>query len=216
MNLADAYYEFSLLMNKNSERKDINIDKLNYIVLYNRESKRWLAEFIERNNNSDNIFTISELLVQDYKLVKTKTDTDKVEYKYPDDTFKILEGNSYSKVKSKTCSGIVYNYFRKTNDRNIQLEDKFTKPSLKWERGLGGLYSDKIVIYKTDFDIEESFISYYKSPKTIDVKNPDFDMDLDLSDYVIGQINDRIVSEVYREFNNPGFNLAKTRETITI
>ena len=216
MNIKDAHYEFSLLLNKNSERKDINIDLLNYIVLYNRESKRWLVEFIERNNSTDNILTLNEFLINKHKLDKLKTNVDSVEYSYPDDFFRILVGNSYSTVKNKSCTGIVYNYFKKPNDLNIQIEDKFTRPSIEWERGLGDLYRNKIVIYKTNFDIIDTFISYYKKPKTLDLNNPDLVSDLEMSDYLVSQINDRIVSEVYREFNNPGFNLAKTREQITL
>ena len=216
MNIKDAHYEFSLLLNKNSERKDINIDLLNYIVLYNRESKRWLVEFIERNNSTDNILTLNEFLINKHKLDKLKTNVNSVEYSYPDDFFRILVGNSYSTVKNKSCTGIVYNYFKKPNDLNIQIEDKFTRPSIEWERGLGDLYKDKIVIYKTNFDIVDTFISYYKKPKTLDLNNPDLVSDLEMSDYLVSQINDRIVSEVYREFNNPGFNLAKTREQITL
>lgn len=219
MNLGDAYYEFSLLMNKNSERKDIQIDKLNYIVLYNRESQRYLAEFIERNGSTDNINTISHLLIDNYKLERTKTNSNSVEYSLPKDMFQLLVGNSYSNVSSTKCKGekgIVYNYFKKPNHLNIQLEDQFTKPSFGWERGLGDLYKDKIVIYKTDFDIEETYITYYKVPELFSLDNPDFDQPLELSSYTVGQINDRIVSEVYREFNSQGYNLAKTRETITV
>ena len=214
----DAYYEFSLLLNKNSERKDINIDKLNYYVLYNRESKRWLAEFIERNNNSDNILTISELLVSNYELVRKQTNKESIEYEIPDNYFKLLTGKSYSTVKSTKCNveGVVYNWFKKPNDWNIQTEDKFTAPSFSWERGLADISQNTITIYKTDFEILSSFISFYEKPVEINLLNPDVDLDLKLSNFLIGQINDRIVSEVYREFNSPGFNMAKSRETITV
>jgi hypothetical protein len=218
MTLNDAYYEFSLLLNKNSERKDIQLDKLNYIVLYNRESLRWVSEFLERNNNSDNIFTLSQLLVNAKKLTKKQTNLDNEEYELPNDFFKLLAGNSYSNVKATKCNeeGIVYNYFKKPNNWNIEIEDKFIRPSYAWERGLGEIYQNKIVIYKTDFDILNTFISYYKLPKKLNVKTPDYTEELELDDYTVGQINDRIVTEVYREFNNGGYQLAATREKITL
>jgi hypothetical protein len=216
MNLADAYYEFSLLVNKNSERKDIQIDKLNYIVLYNRESPRWLSEFLERNSNTDSIYTLQEFLIDDFKLIKKQTTDNKVDYKLPEDFFSILVGSSYSKVKTKTCGeSIIYNWFKKPSDRNIHLEDKSTQPSLAWERGIGELYKDKISIFKTNFDILETYITYYKTPTQIDINNPDMNLEL-ASSYVVGQINDRIASEIYREFESNAYQLAKTREAITI
>lgn len=218
MTLRDAHYEFNLLLNKNAERKDVNIDIINYAVYYNRESKRWAAEFIERNNSSDNILTLSELLVSDYELTTKETNTTSVDYIIPLDFFRLLAGRSYSQVVSTECGtkGIVYNWFKKPNSWNIQLEDKFTAPAFEWERGLGDISKDTITIYKTNYNIEKTFISYYKLPVEIDLMNISSDFELELSAYLVGQINDRIVSEIYREFNNPGFNMTETRKQITI
>lgn len=219
-----AYYEFSLLINKNSERKNIQIDKENFVLLFNRESQRWLAEFIEKNINSDNILTIGELLVHDYKLEKTSTKSNHVHYKVPEDYFQIMAGNSYSNVKKGSCTGIIYNYFKKPNDLNIQLEDKFLKPSYEWERGLGEIHSDGIVIYKSDFDITDTFITYYKIIPEIDMSgyikldgSHSTDKHPQVSDYLVGQIIDRVVVEINREFNDQvGFQLSQTRKEITI
>lgn len=218
MILRDAHYEFNLLLNKSAERKDINVDIINYAVYYNRESKRWAAEFIERNNSSDNIFTLSELLVSDFELKKKQTSDSKVDYLVPDDFFRILSGRSYSEVTSLECKskGIIYNWFKKPNNWNIQLEDKFTAPAFEWERGLGDISKDTITVYKTNFNIDKTYISYYKLPVEVDLNNVSPDFELELSSYLVGQINDRIVSEVYREFNNPGFNMAETRKQITV
>lgn len=218
MKLSDAYYEFSLLVNKNAERKDINIDKANYYVLYNREALRWVSEFIERNNSSDNILSVSELLLNNVRLDVIGRLPDRIEYAIPSNFFKIVIGNAYSDVTSTVCgtSGVVYIYFKKPGSLNIQKEDKFTAPSFGWERTLADIYKDKIVVYKSDFNINDSYISYYKKPKEIDLVSPDEDMDLELSSYLVGQINDRVVSEIYREFNNPGIQIANSRQQITI
>jgi hypothetical protein len=215
MTLNDAYYEFSILVNKNSERKDINIDKINYAVLYNRESLRYIAEFIERNNSSDNIFTISEFITTS-QLFKNSVKKEFVEYDLPEDFFKILPGKSYSEVTGDCGSGIVYNWFKKPAGFNSYLEDDSSTPSFGWEQGLGELEGNKIIIYKTDFEIDKTFISYYKKPVKIDLKDPDFNLELNVSEFVIGQINDRIASEVLREFGSPLYNVAETRKQITI
>jgi hypothetical protein len=219
-----AYYELNLLVNKSSERKNIQIGKDNFVLLFNRESQRWLAEFIEKNLNSDNILTIGELLVHEKKLEKLSTKTNHVHYKLPDDYFQLLAGNSYSKVKKDSCEGIVYNYFKKPNDLNIQIEDKFLQPSFEWERGLGEIFSEGISIYKTNFDIIDTYISYYKNVPEIDMEgyikfdgSMSKDIHPQISDYLVGQILDRVAIEILREFNDQvGFQLGQTRKEITI
>ncbi len=220
----EAYYEFSLLLNKNSERKNIQIEKENFVILFNRESQRWLAEFTEKNTHSDNILTIAELLEYDYSLEKISTHNNHVHYKIPEDYFQILPGNSYSNVKKGECTGVIYNYFKKPNDFNIHIEDKFLKPSFEWERGLGEIFNNGIVIYKTDFEVIDTKITYYKSPSKIDMQgyikidgSTSKDIHPTISDYLVGQILDRVVSEVTREFNDQvGYQMAETRKKITI
>jgi hypothetical protein len=224
MSVNEAYYQFSLLLNKNSERRNIEIGRDNFVVLYNRESERWLSEFIEKNMRSDNIFKISELLIHDYKLQKISTTNDHIHYILPDDFFSILAGNSYSNVSKGSCTGVIYNYFKKPNDFNIQIEDKFLKPSFEWERGLGEVFNHGIVIYTGDFTIQDTFIAYFKTPPKIDMEGyihidgtPSKNKNPELSDYLVGQIIDRVVVEATREFSDQlGFQLAETRKQITI
>ena len=224
MSVNEAYYQFSLLLNKNSERKNIEIGKENFVILYNREIQRWLAEFIEKNMNSDNIFTIAELLVHDFELEKISSNNSHTHYKIPDDFFQVLAGNSYSKVTKGQCTGVIYNFFKKPNDFNIQIEDKFLKPSFEWERGLGEIFSHGIVIYTGDFTIQNSYIAYFKVPPKIDMEgythidgSNSTNIDPQISDYLVGQVIDRVVVEVTREFSDQlGFQLAETRKQITI
>ena len=224
MLINQAYYEFSLLLNKNSERKNINIDIGNFVILYNRESSRWLAEFIEKNQNTDNILTIGELLIHECKLQKIATKSNHVYYKLPEDYFQLLAGNCYSLVKKGDCSGIIYNNFKKPNDLNSQLSDSSTIPSFDWERGFGEITSDGVVIYKTNFDIQDTYISYYKNVPEVDVEGyTKLDGSIStnkhplIGDYLVGQILDRMVVEVTREFGDQlGFQLGQTRKEITL
>lgn len=224
MLVKEAYYQFSLLLNKNSERKNIEIGKENFVVLFNREIQRWLAEFIEKNMHSDNILSIAELLVHNYELEKIGTKSTHIEYKLPVNFFQILAGNSYSNVTKGNCTGLVYNYFKKPNDFNTQIEDKFLRPSFEWERGLGEVYSQGISIYTGDFFIENSFIAYFKLPPKIDMEGyihidgtQSKNQDPELSEYLVGQVIDRVVQEVNREFSDQvGFQLGETRKQITI
>ena len=160
MTVQELYYDFHLLLNKSNEQKSINIEKGNFVRLYNRESQRWLSDFIEKNNNSDNYLTINELIVRDYELTEVSSDEDSSVYSIPTDYFSLIHGDFYSIVEFSDCKGIIYNNVFKPNDLNAAKEDKFTAPSFHWERGLAKISNDEVVVYKNKFSIINTFLSY--------------------------------------------------------
>ena len=214
-NVNELYYEFSLLLNKNNQNKNVNIEKHNFVYLYNRESLRWLNDYITNNNNSDNVFIISELLVKDLELTRIENNKEYSVYETPLDLYTILPAES----KSYVGKCILYNYIKKPNV-NIYLEDKFTKPSLAWERGLGEIVDRGVIIYKDNFEIDKTVISYYKNPGKIDMQGykhydgrESEDINPDVSEYISGEIINRVVTEINREFEDQfGFQTSKERE----
>jgi hypothetical protein len=214
-NVNELYYEFSLLLNKNNQNKNVNIEKHNFVYLYNRESLRWLNDYISNNNNSDNVFIISELLVKDLELTRIENNKEYSVYEIPSDLYTILPAES----KSYVGKCILYNYIKKPN-LNVYLEDKFTKPSLTWERGLGELVDRGVIIYKDNFEIDKTVISYYKTPGKIDMQGykhydgrESEDINPDVSEYISSEIINRVVTEINREFENQfGFQASKERE----
>lgn len=211
----ELYYEFSLLVNKNNQNKNINIKKENFVYLYNRESLRWLNDYINTNNSTDNVFIISELLVKDYQVDRIENTKEYSVYKIPENLYTLLPSES----KSYVGKCILYNYIKKPNI-NISLEDKFVKPSLAWERGLGELVEKGIVIYKDGFEIDKTLITYYRIPKSIDMQGyrhingkESEDIDPDVSSYISSEIINRVVTEINREFENQfAFQTSKDRE----
>ena len=211
----ELYYEFSLLVNKNNQNKNINIKKENFVYLYNRESLRWLNDYINTNNSTDNVFIISELLVKDYQVDRIENTKEYSVYKIPENLATLLPSES----KSYVGKCILYNYIKKPNI-NISLEDKFVKPSLAWERGLGELVEKGIIIYKDGFEIDKTLITYYRIPKPIDMQGyrhingkESEDINPDVSSYISSEIINRVVTEINREFENQfAFQTSKDRE----
>jgi hypothetical protein len=208
-----------LLHNKNNENKNINVEIGNFVILYNREAERWLAEYIETNNNSDNILKLNGLIESDYVLTELSSDKFKTVYEKPVNLFDYIHGDFTSTVESGDCKAVIYNYVFKPNDINSSIEDKFTRPSLAWERGVGKVGENSIIVYKDNFDITKTQMSYYKIPRKIDIagyitpaNKQSTDINPDTSDYISNLILDRVVSEVKREFEANDFQLAKTRE----
>lgn len=221
MTSLELYYEFSSLVNKNSERENINISKGNFVKLYNRERLKWLYDYIDKFNSSDNIQSISELFIKDYELSKNAINNNYVSYDVPKDLFSLIHGNNYSIVEKNDCKGIIYNYFRKPNDLNVSLKHKYTRPSFQWERGLGEITEKGIIVYFDDFLISKSYVSYYKEPTKIDIEGY-IDVEGEYSktinptesQWIVERILDKTVTEVQREFENQiGFQVSKERES---
>jgi len=80
------------------------------------------------------------------------------------------------------------------------------------------------MIFLNDFTIDDTFIAYFKAPPKVDMEGYTHidgsiskNKDPGMSDYLVGQVIDRIVVEVTREFSDQvGFQLAETRKLITI
>lgn len=222
MTTQELYYTFSLLLNKNSESRNIYVEKEDFVILYNRESERFLSDYIERNNNSDNIFNLEHFIVRDHSLKQKSSDKTKTVYELPENLFQLIHGDFYSLVDSGECSKKIFNYLYKPEDINTILDDKFTRPSLTWERGAAKVGKHELVVFKDNFDIAKTFISYYKKPLKIDIEGyvnfdnvNSIDSNPDYEDYIANLIVDRVVLEVHREFENAGgYQLSGTRERI--
>ena len=73
MTAQELYYDFHLLLNKNNELKDINIEAPNFVRLYNREAERWLADYIKNNNNSDKFINLDYFIKSDHYLERVSS-----------------------------------------------------------------------------------------------------------------------------------------------
>lgn len=220
MTVQELYYQFHLLLNKNHQAQNIKVDEGNFVILFNRESKRWLSDFIEKNNNTDNIYIINELKVKNFELEFESEDSNYIVYKIPTNYYSVIYGDSYSVVKKENCQSIIYNYIVKPQDQSTILKSSFYKPSWRWERGLMDISQNKLIVYKGDFDIVNTYISYFTEIPTIDIGgyktvigNLSVDKHPTFSDWICEEILDRVVTEVMRQFENPqGFQLSKDRE----
>ena len=68
MTVQELYYEFHLLINKNNEDVKINIEKLHFVTIFNRELDRWLSETLNSLDNSLKVAYLQELLISNKPL----------------------------------------------------------------------------------------------------------------------------------------------------
>lgn len=221
MTSKELYYEFHLLLNKNNENSDIKIEPANFVILFNRESKRWLGESIDKNNSNGSIFDLQEFIKSDFKLSRIEKKNDKFTYSIPKDYLFIIEGSCYSLAERGECNKNINNFLIKPNDKITTLSDKFSSPDFDWERGLGVLGENNLVIYKgEDYNIKETFFSYYKVPDEIDIEGyvkldgtSSTDVNPNISDLNLGRILDWVVTEVTRQFSPQELQIALERNT---
>lgn len=220
MSSKEIIYKIHLLLNKNNEDSNINIETSNLVLLFNREALRFLQDYIEKNNSSDNILNIQNLIKEDVELKYKQKLKDRYIYELPEDYFQLIHDKSKSKISKNECEKEVYNYIVKPNNIGGFLKDTFNQPSFEWERGVGSLTGNNLNIYVTDFKVESTTITYYKKPIEIDVKGyinlenkPSKDIDTDISDIIVEQIIDRVVLEIQRQFVTE-YQVAATRERI--
>lgn len=220
MTASELYYNFHILINQNNEQKNLNVEKANFVAMYNRESERFLSDYIERNNSSDNILYINGLINRDVTLQRRTADSNKVVYRTPADMFFMIHRSLISTVNTGSCTGIVYNHLFKPEEANARLEDAFTKPSFAWERGLAKLEQDQIVVYQDGFTIENTTMSYYRKPVKIDLEGyinfqgvKSSNIDPDTPDYISHQILDKMAKEYMGQIENQiGYQISSARE----
>lgn len=213
MTSIEAYNEFHVLMNKNASLRNINIPKPLYVLLYNRESKLSYRKLLGKS--TDDLQDVSELLKTNILLEKKNVYNDFVQYSKPQDFFDFVD--SVSTTRKEDCESITINYLYKPKDLKLKYSNAFYV-NFEHEESIVNI-SDSIEIYKREYDILNSHISYYKAIPEIDIVGyfyedgtPSIDKHPNISDRLVHIINNWIVLEVMREFENGnGINIAKDR-----
>lgn len=217
MTVAEQYYEFHLLLNKNAAYKNVNVSPANYVFLFNRETKKWLNSFLKRNRGTSEIHDIQDLLISDEKLVKDQTLSQYDTFRLPEKFFEYAD--STVNVSKDKCIKQIVAYLTKPFDVKSKFATSDFEPSYDFEETICNISDKKLLIYKKDFKIKEAFLSYYKIPDTIDIEGyvtvnntPSSNQDSSLPDRLLTQVNERVVLETMRQFENQtGFQLSKER-----
>lgn len=218
MTVQELYYKFKLLYNKNNEAKDINIPIENFVLLYNKIQEDWLREYILLHKSTSEIFKINELIKNNFEAEPVSETKERIEYLLPEDYFDIVIGSI--KSKPSNCSNYIYNFLYKNEDLNSILTNKFTRPSISWERGVASISDGRLIIHLNNFSIDKTLFSYYIKPQKIDMEGyikfdntHSKDIHPIYSEFITHNVLEKVVTEVQRQFENQvGFQLSKDRE----
>jgi len=204
----EAYVSFLNLANKLASNDDINIDKGQFVLLYNKNAKVWLSSRVRRDRATQKIDELQQLINENVKLVISGVYNDHVDFKLPDDWFDNI--SAYAVCSQGSCKGRVINGDQvKNEEKRLILFDENWRPDFDFEWLPITVGQDKLQAFYKDFTIDDLYIDYYRYPKDIDIQGythvngtSSVDINPDIDDVYVNEIIDLVVADVSRIYQN--------------
>lgn len=204
----DIYKSFQLKVNKNSTNNNIAVPIGVFVTLWNEQKRQWLDEKVKGKEDSNYIDDLEELLEVDVKLNSVKTFSNKDDFSLPSNFFRRVA--SYSIADKGDCKGKrITNWFAKPKDLEVLLLNSNYDPNFEWEESLAVLNKGKLSVYKKDFKIKNTYLTYYREPVDLDIEGwihidgtPSKDVMVDLDDLNIEEITNRTVVDVVSNYES--------------
>lgn len=204
----EIYNKFQLKVNKNDTNTNIKVPKGQFVVLFNEQKRKWLDKRNKTDEDSNYIEDLEYLLEVDVPLVKISSSSIKDEFATPANFFKRV--GSYSVASRGECKNVILtNWFIKPKDFNVLLNNNNQNPDFDYRETLALINNDKLSIYKSGFDIDEVYLTYYREPKDLDIEGyikvdgtVSTNVQIDLNDRLIEEILDYTVTEVLRNYES--------------
>lgn len=218
MKAQEVYKRFLLDINKNDTNDGISILPSHFVLLFNTEAPRWLAEKLRDNTDNQKLDDLNGLLEVDVKLNKVKDYSDYTEFQLPEDFY--LHASSYSLADRGECKGVkIFNFEKKPLGFIATLADDFSGPQFEYQETSFIISKNKMKVYFNDFTIKSVYASFYRKPKKIDLAGYEkidgslsIDQDTDLTDENIDEVITRLVVKVTAQYQDAErFQLAKER-----
>lgn len=209
MTSLELYKLFLIQLNKNDSNRNININKGTFVIIYNQQSKIWIEDRVRKDLNSDRIDDVSDLLTLDTKLKKVNTTDKYTSFEIPKD-FSELSSSYVIAYKDKCGDRVLFNWNSKNKNKNNLLLNENRTPSFEYEETFLTHNSGNINVYKTDFEIKDCFIDYYRTPKEIDIEGyiktdgtASVNINPDLPDKLLNEILQYCKEEVIKTYVTP-------------
>jgi hypothetical protein len=217
MTSKQAYKEFLFKVNKNDTNSNIKVSPGQFVLIFNEQARFWLDEKIKNDQSSDLIANVQELLEIDVPLQFVSGTQDRDTFSLPEDFFRHV--SSYTIASKGNCIKSLTNYPVKPKDANIILIDENNNPSFEFEETITVLSQMRLDIYKSDFKINNVYLTYYKEVPNIDIEGyinldgkPSTNIDPILYDINVEQVLNRCAIEVVRNYKDTeSFQLNQTR-----
>ncbi len=172
MNFEESYQKYLILSESNGTTDKLSTNKGRYAVNYNISQNKIVEWFIENNSTDENRYLQS--LKEPYEKLEAQDlkKTDYTSFSIPKSYFDFIDLRVYCSKDS--CSNQLFRS-REVKGENVSnlLIDIYSKPSFKYRETFYTIAKDAVQVFKEDFKIDSTVMSYYRYPKQIELENPD-------------------------------------------
>ena len=218
MSVQELYKRFLMMINKNDTNAGVTIPPAEFVLLFNAEALRWLAEELKKDEDNIDVNKIDQLFNPNVELTLFEKHEKFLDFTLPDDYFQVY--GSYSFADRGICQGVrIANYEKKPGNLVPILSDSDNRPSLNYQEAPFVLTENSLRLYFDDYEVKSTFVNYYRTPNKIDMEGYiNFDgeqstnIDPELDDFNNLEILARVAKEINRQVENTeGFQLAGER-----
>lgn len=207
MTSEETYIRLLLKCNKNNTRGNIDIDRSEFVLIFNEQQRNWVKLSKKINNSTSFTNEVNILLKPNVELSPTEYKEEYTSFTLPSDWWKVEY--SYATASKEKCKAKLYLWEKKTANKGDLLTDAFNSPSFEWEESFVTIADNAIQVYKTDFEVLKLYIDYYRVPNDIDIEgyikiDGSFSTTInpEIPDYIIDEILDMCKVEIMKNYEN--------------
>lgn len=213
----EAYKKFELKVNKLSTNDNVDISPGEFVLVFNEQQQKWY-EFNFRNRGTRYVDVVQKLIAHDIPLSPKESHLNHTDFELPENYFDYI--NSYSLADNGICKDrVIYNEEIKIVNKNILYKDEYNTPSFDYQEGFITLAGNMLQVYKKDFEVTSTILTYYRYPINIDIAGyikidgtNSIDINPELPDHYVDEVIDWCVREVTADYSDAeGYNFAERR-----
>lgn len=192
MQIQEVYQRVLFKVNRNLGSNNTSLDRARFVLLYNENQWKRVIK-VYREGNDERLREIQAFLTPHQALTLDTTTDNKVLYNLPEDYLELSHLLPLAK-KGECQAELSAMEIKDKNYQNI-LFDNYNKPSFEYRETLYTIADNKAVIYKEDFDIISTKMSYYRYPKPVDIAGY-IDLNSNSSTNIDPEGDDRFIENV--------------------
>lgn len=171
MKFSEGYEKYIVLAEANGTTDKLSTDKSRFALLYKIAENKVIEWFIE-NKGTDESRYLQKIKVPYTKLELKGKEEVYNEFSIPEDYFDFID------LRVEGEKGNCYNQLlraREVKGENVSslFIDSFSDPSFKYRETFYTIAENAVQVYKKDFEISDTKMSYYRYPNQIGLENPD-------------------------------------------